>query len=153
MILAAQSGVQGAIVCAIQDSTRTNVLSKESATATLAWLENLKGEKPKEYLADFTVLLKKYRRMYRSSLPADRLRKIIKLHREFRNSFVHFTPTYWSIEISMLPELIESAVDFIGEAMKQEKVAVKVSGNFKRQIDRNLSKVREALAPSIANRN
>ena len=47
----------------------------------------------------------------------------------------------------MLPQLIESAVDFIAGAMKQEQVVVKLSGNFKRQIERNLSKVREALAP------
>jgi hypothetical protein len=147
MILAAHNGVQGAIVCAIQDTSRTSVLSKESATAMLDWLATLEGERPREHLADFISLLKKYRKAYRCSLPADQHRKIIKLHREFRNSFVHFTPTYWSIEISMLPELIESAVDFIAGAMKQEQVVVKLSGNFKRQIERNLSKVREALAP------
>jgi hypothetical protein len=146
MIVAAHNGVQGAIVCAIQDSTRTNVLSRESAAAVLDWLVRCEGEKPKEYLADFLSLIKKYRKSYPFSMTPIQYRNLIRLHREFRNSFVHFTPTYWSIQISMLPDLIESSVQLIETAMAHDQVVTKTHGNFKRQLATNLAVARAALA-------
>src|ERR1700761_5820564 len=64
MILAAHSSVQGALVCAIQDSSRTNILTKQSAASTLAWLENPTGVHPLPYLDHFPILIKKYRKKY-----------------------------------------------------------------------------------------
>jgi hypothetical protein len=62
VILAAHSGMQGALVCAIQDSTRTNILEKQSAAATLAWLDNPTGVHPSQFLDNFPALIKKYRK-------------------------------------------------------------------------------------------
>jgi hypothetical protein len=95
MILAAHNGVQGALVCAIQDSTSTNILRKDSAAAMLNWLDTLEGERPKEELADFTLLVKKFRNKYPALLAPGQHGKILRLHREFRNKFAHFTPTHW----------------------------------------------------------
>lgn len=146
MILAAHNGVQGAIVCAIQDTSGTNILSKRSATEMLSWLNMLEGERPKEQLADFSMLIKKFRTQYPAALTPDQLRKLLKLHQEFRNKFAHFTPTHWSIEISMLPVLVENAIELIEAAMRQDRVTVKTSGNFKRRLSRNLAATRAALA-------
>jgi hypothetical protein len=146
MILAAHSGVQGALVCAIQDSTGTNILSEPSAAAMLNWLETFEGDRPREHLADFGMLLKKFRKRYPSTLTSEQHRNIRRLDREFRNKFAHFTPTHWSIEISMLPTLVENAVDLIETAMQQDQVTVRTSGNFKRRLRANLAGARGALA-------
>jgi hypothetical protein len=147
MILAAHSGAQGALVCAIQDSTGTNILTRQSAGEMLDWLETLRGERPKEHLADFVMLLKKFRKRYPFALTSDQHRLILKLHREFRNKFAHFTPTHWSIEISMLPALVGSAIDLIEIAMRQDQVLLKLSGNFKRRLAKNLDAARQAILP------
>jgi hypothetical protein len=46
----------------------------------------------------------------------------------------------------MLPTLVETAVDLIEIAMRQDQVTVKTSGNFKRQLSGNLGAARAALA-------
>jgi hypothetical protein len=66
VILAAHSGMQGALVCAIQDCTRTNILEKQSAAATLAWLDNPTGVHPSQFLDSFPALIKKYRKNIRT---------------------------------------------------------------------------------------
>ena len=147
MILAAHSGAQGALVCAIQDSTGTNILTRQSAGEMLEWLESLQGERPKEHLADFVMLLKKFRKRYPSALRSDQHRLVLKLHREFRNKFAHFTPTHWSIEISMLPALVGSSIDLIEIAMRQDQVLLKLSGNFKRRLAKNLDADRQSILP------
>ena len=147
MILAAHSGVQGALVCALHDSTGTNILKQKSAAEMLNWLSTLEGERPKEQLADFSMLIKKYRKRYPLALTPEQHWKILKLHREFRNKFAHFTPTHWSIEISMMPSPIENALDLIETAMKQDQVTMKTSGNFKRHLSGNLALARAALVP------
>jgi hypothetical protein len=146
MILAAHNGVQGALVCAIQDSSSTNILNKQSAIEMLSWLDTLEGDRPKEHLADFSMLVKKFRKKYPAVLTPEQHRKILKLHREFRNKFAHFTPTHWSIEISMLPVLLESAIDLIEAAMQQHQVTLKTNGNYKRRLSGNLTAARAALA-------
>jgi hypothetical protein len=146
MILAAHNGVQGALVCAIQDTSGTNILSRQSAIEMLNWLDTLEGDRPKEHLADFSMLIKKFRKKYPAALSLEQYRKVLKLHREFRNKFAHFTPTHWSIEISMLPILISNAVDLIEIAMQQQQVTLKTHGNFKRRLGANLTATRAALA-------
>jgi hypothetical protein len=146
MILAAHNGVQGALVCAIQDSSSTNILREQSAIEMLNWLETLEGDRPTEHLADFSMLVKKFRKKYPTALNPEQHNKIIKLHREFRNKFAHFTPTHWSIEISMLPVLLESAIDLIETAMQQDQVTMRTNGNFKRRLNGNLISARAALA-------
>jgi hypothetical protein len=145
MILAAHNGVQGALVCAIQDSSGTNILSRQSAIEMLNWLDTLEGDRPKEHLADFGMLVKKFRKKYPAALTPEQHRKVLKLHREFRNKFAHFTPTHWSIEISMLPTLLENALDLIETAMQQDQVTARTNGNFKRRLSGNLAATRTAL--------
>src|SRR6266852_3026535 len=96
MILAAHNRLQGALVCAIQDTSSTNILSRQSAIEMLNWLDTLEGDPPKERLAEFTMLIKKFRKKYPEILTPEQHRKVLSLHREFRNKFAHFTPTHWS---------------------------------------------------------
>src|ERR1700738_1751738 len=113
MILAAHNGLQGALVCAIRDSSGTNILKERSAKAMLRWFNTFEGERPREHLDDFIALLKKYRKEYPCNGTIRQLKQLYKLHREFRNHFTHFVPIWWSIEIAMLPPMIESALDSI----------------------------------------
>jgi hypothetical protein len=43
MIIAAHNGLQGALVCAIKDTSGTNVLKRKSAKERLTWLDNPVG--------------------------------------------------------------------------------------------------------------
>jgi hypothetical protein len=112
MIVGAQSALQGAMVCALQDTTRTSVLKKKSAAAMLTYLQDrVEGaEMPKEWLEDFEPLLKKCEGQLGLTLGARERKDILLLHSEFRNSFIHFTPKGWSIEKVGLPRIVKAAL-------------------------------------------
>ena len=52
-IIAAQSGLQGAIVCALRDTMGVGVLDEKSACAIIKWHDDREGKYPREKLADF----------------------------------------------------------------------------------------------------
>ncbi len=146
MMLAAHDALQGAMVCAVQNTSCTNILNKQSEKETLDWLDKLEGDEPAQYLADFLTLLKKYRKKYPSSaITADQLNDIRKLHNQFRNNFAHFTPKGWSIEIAMLPKIIGNALNLVEMAMHQHQVTIHLSGNMKRRLAKNLTVTRAGL--------
>lgn len=146
IILAAHSGLQGALVCAIQDSTRTNILAKQSAAATLAWLEIQQGVQPPQYLDHFPALIKKYRKKYPDcSITVQQLKDLKKLHHEFRNQFTHFAPMQWSIEAAGLPRIAKAALDLIEDAMLKHQVEIHLTSNMKKRLVENLRAIREAL--------
>jgi hypothetical protein len=145
MIIAAHNGLQGALVCAIRDSSGTNVLKKRSAKAMLTWLDNPAGPPPQEHLDDFIPLLKKYRKKYPCRGTIQQLRQIHKLHSEFRNSFIHFVPGGWSIELAMLPAIIRTGLDLIEAAMQQHQVAIHFEEAMQRRLQQNLTATREHL--------
>jgi hypothetical protein len=111
-ILAAHNGAQGALVCAIKDTSGTNILDKRSAIAMLGWFEKSDEDQPRQHLDRFVVLLKKYKKKYPvPGLPNQQIKNLCKLNNEFRNNFVHFIPQGWSIDEAIFPPLIESALD------------------------------------------
>jgi hypothetical protein len=146
IILAAHSGLQGALVCAIQDSTRTNILAKASEAATLKWLENPTGVHPSQYLDHFPKLIRKFRKKYTDcSITVEQLKDLKKLHHEFRNQFTHFAPMQWSIELVGLPRIANAALDLIEDAMQKHQVEIHLTCNMKKRLAENLSATREAL--------
>jgi hypothetical protein len=145
MIIAAHNGLQGALVCAIRDTSGTNVLKERSAKAKLTWLANPAGTPPHERLDDFIPLLKKYRKKYPCCGTIQQLRQIHKLHSEFRNNFVHFVPKGWSIELAMLPAIIRTGLDLIEAAMQQHQVAIHLDEGMQRRLQQNLTVAREHL--------
>jgi hypothetical protein len=96
-------------------------------------------------MADFMTLFRKYRRRYPCKGTIQQLKQIRRLHQEFRNDFAHFVPKGWSIELAGLPAIIETALKLIEEAMKQDQVVMRLSGNRKRRLERNLVATRTAL--------
>jgi hypothetical protein len=146
IILAAHSGMQGALVCAIQDSTRTNVLDRQSAVATLAWLDNPIGDHPRQYLDHYPALLKKYRKKYPDcSITLQQIKDLKKLHSEFRNQFTHFSPMQWSIEAAGLPRITEAALCLIEDAMQKQQVEIHLTLEEKERLANNLKGIRGAL--------
>jgi hypothetical protein len=146
MIIAAHNGLQGALVCAIQDTSATNILDEKSGTKMLKYLETLEGDMPQERLADFTALLDKYQSKYPDpGITPEQLANIHGLHKQFRNNFAHFVPKGWWIEIAMLPAIIGTALDLIEAAMQQHQVVIHVSGNQKRRLERNLAATRAVI--------
>jgi hypothetical protein len=62
MIVATHNALQGAMVCALADTTGTAVLGNKSGARMLAWLETREGDRgkpPEERLAEFGILLER----------------------------------------------------------------------------------------------
>ena len=62
MIVATHNALQGAMVCALTETTGTAVLDEKSGAKMLAWLQKRDGDRgnaPRERLAEFDVLLKR----------------------------------------------------------------------------------------------
>ena len=128
MIVAAQSALQGAMVCALVDSTGTSVLKEEFAAKKLAWLQSHAEaqEPPQEWLKDFNRLLAKCEAEIGLVFGEKQREDIIKLHGYFRNSFIHFTPKGWGIEKRGLPQIIASAIDAVESLMALNRIGVRL---------------------------
>src|SRR4051812_15017130 len=57
VIVAAHDALQGAMICALNDTSGVSVLEQKSARKMLDWLETQEGEVPNERLAGFKTLL------------------------------------------------------------------------------------------------
>jgi hypothetical protein len=152
MVVGAHSALQGAMVCALADSTGTSILTKKSAREMLAWLNAdpaTRGPDPDERLADFGELLK--RCIARSDLlvltPKQR-KDIRSLHDHFRNNFVHFTPKGWSIEKAWLPRMVGTAMDAAEVLMRQHNVIVHIDEDQQQRLTDALTTVRSHLHTS-----
>jgi hypothetical protein len=140
MIIAAHDAVQGAIVCAIADTTGTNVLSEKSARKMLDFLEGTSKEYPSEFLADFKTLTN---RANVALLPRDA--KDIRMLHDFRNGFVHFTPKGWTIEGAGLPRITDAALGLVERLMQSDGVRYRLTGNQQRRVRDSIKAVRTAL--------
>jgi hypothetical protein len=144
LIIGAHDAVQAAIICAIADSTGTNVLSKKSARAVLDWLEDSSKKYPGKFMADFRTLLKRARIKFSTQERKD----IRKLH-GFRNEFVHFTPKSWSVELLGLPRIVGAALRLVERLMERDQPTVRMSGNRKRRLEQNLRQIRKNLGLAL----
>jgi hypothetical protein len=147
-IIGAQSALQGAMVCALADTTGTSVLSPKSADKLLDWLHSNdpnRGPPPNERLAEFGVLLEK-------SIAAGLIlteeqdKDVRRLHDYFRNRFSHFIPMGWGIHKAGLPRLIEAALGAVEKLMNTGRAAVHLDGSDRQRLDRTLRNSRIALA-------
>ena len=134
-------------MCAIQDLLPEQIFfEKQSAAATLAWLDNPTGVHPSQFLAGFPALIKKYRKRYPDcSITLQQHKDLKKLHSEFRNQFTHFAPMQWSIEVAGLPRIAKTALDLIEDAMRKHQVEIHLTCDMKKRLAENLKIIREAL--------
>jgi hypothetical protein len=113
-IIGAHDALQGALVCAYQDTSRTSVTAEEAQKKVLAWHEVRGcGEYPKERLAEFGTLLDRCLSARVLEVPQEKVEDIRRLHNEFRNPLAHFLPMGWAIETAGLPRIITAAVDAV----------------------------------------
>ena len=130
VIVAAHNAMQGAMVCALADSTGTSVLD-ESAKKVLDWLNaGMSGDSPDENLASFRRLLNRC-----TSGPEPLLRltpqqcqDITQLHDDLRNKFTHFLPQGWSILKADLPRIIITAMGAVESLMSRFPMETRVHG-------------------------
>jgi hypothetical protein len=147
-ILSAHSALQGAMVCALADTTGTSILSKESAAEMLDWLQSdheTRGEPPKEWLASFGQLFRMCKKAKILSLTAQQAKDILRLHRYFRNNFAHFTPKGWGIEKAGLPRMIGAALDAVEGLMQQHRVAMHLNEHDQGRLAKTLRTTRASL--------
>ena len=140
IIVGAHDALQGALVCAVADTTGTNLLSKKSAKKMLDWLEDTSRKYPGEYMADFATLLQRAA----VTLPSQDAKDMRKLHR-LRNDFAHFTPKGWCIELAGLPRIIEATLRLIERLTQSDRVEYRMTGNRKRRVRSNMKSARRAL--------
>ena len=150
-IMASHTGLQGAMVCALQDTSGVSILDEDCAHEMIEWHNKRTGKRPQEKLADFNTLLKRCRKGdfmqgQPLKLSHSQTRDIKRLHKDFRNNFAHFVPAGWSIEKAGLPRIVRAAVDTIETLMAHPKVIYKLSGNRKRRLAKGLELSKRGLA-------
>lgn len=148
MILGAQSALQGAMVCALVDSTGTSVLKKDSAAKVLAYLHaepGNRGKWPGEWLESFEGLMTKCESELGLKLSDEERKDILRLHSYFRNDFVHFTPKGWGIEKAGLPRMIQAAIDATENLMSMDRMGVYLEESQSRRFRAALSETRTGL--------
>jgi hypothetical protein len=147
-IIGAQSALQGAMVCALADTTGTSVLTEKSATEQLAWLQrdiDQRGEPPKEYLAEFKILLKKSMDELDLVLAEQQEKDIRRLHQYFRNQFAHFIPMGWAIEKAGLPRIVLAALHAVEHLMSCQRAAIHLDEDDQSRLRNALLNCREKL--------
>jgi hypothetical protein len=147
-IIGAQSALQGAMVCALADTTGTSVLTPKSGGKLLDWLQSddpNRGPPPKERLAEFGVLLEKAISAG-LVLTEEQEKDIRRMHDYFRNRFSHFIPMGWGIQKAGLPPIIEAALDAVEKLMNSGRAAVHLDGPDRRRFEWSLRNSRIALA-------
>ena len=151
MIVAAHGALQGAMVCALNDTSGVSVLADKSARETLEWHDAPKGTMPNQWLAGFESLLTRCQDKSRMEdeplvLTKEQQKDLKRLHEEFRNNFSHFTPMSWCIEKTGLPRIVGTAVDCIEYLMGCTQALFKLPGNRKRRLSKNIKETRATLA-------
>ena len=155
MIVAAQSALQGALVCALSGTAGIGALRKELHVAWLDWFDHRQGPPPDERLASFLTLLKwgtnEKRIRYGGGgaplkLTKAQMRDIKRLHGYFRNSFMHFAPKGWAIEVAGLPRMVLATIEATEFLMlNQPRVRMHLSGNQARFIETTATRARIAF--------
>jgi hypothetical protein len=129
VIIAAHSALQGAMVCHLSGTAQLGCLSSKRATAWLAWWRDetksasKADREPKNYMAQPDDL---FERLYTSRKRIEQgcggileisvsQKASFKTLNAFRNKFIHFTPTIWSIELSGLPQIIGDIFSVIAQ--------------------------------------
>ncbi len=118
-ILSVHTTVQGFMVLALRDSAGLNVLPKKLAAAWLtAHYQN--GPYPAERLDSFLNLYHKVKNKVmavqldaQAFKPSGSQGKSIRSLNALRNSFVHFLPASWSIEVSGLPRICLDSLNLV----------------------------------------
>jgi hypothetical protein len=124
-LIALASAVNGALTCNLSGTMQVGALCKRNAKRTIAALQIDSSEKlPEPRLANPHELLRRAKghgRIERAGpliyVTASQEKSFLRLF-EFRNQFIHFHPTSWSIEMTGMPstfldvmQIIEGAID------------------------------------------
>jgi hypothetical protein len=126
IILTSHATLQGTCVCILTRTDGTGALAKGNQKALMHKLygevngsRNLDDDSvdwPEDFIADLPELLKRLPNGLAVSLPGrkadygyDAAGDLRRLH-EFRNKFVHFSPTSWSLELAGLPRVVSNAL-------------------------------------------
>jgi hypothetical protein len=154
-IVSSHSALQGALVCFLTGTSGIEVLDERSAKQWRQWYETLEGPPPKERLAEFKLLLwRSCRKMKRDGQPLKvtrkELRDVLRLHRDFRNNFAHFTPKGWSIEKAGLPRILGTAVRFTGVLLSMDHMGYKLNGNQQRRLKKSIESIALLLPRTVA---
>ena len=148
--VAAHSGLQSAMVCALRDPAGISILQKDCAREMMEWFDHKRGECPKERLADFETLLRRCRKAGQMDgqplkLSEVQTKDVKRLHKEIRNEFAHFAPKGWSIEKAGLPRIILAAVGATEALMSHPRVSNQLNGNRKGRLTERLRVIRAKL--------
>jgi hypothetical protein len=147
-IIAAHNALQGAMVCALVDTTGVSVLGEDSAKAVLKRLEadsESRDKQPKERLATFLELFNRCCKQLDLKLTREQVRDIRRLNNDFRNNFAHFVPSGWAIEKAGLPRIIASALQGVENLMSHPRVLVHLDENDQLRLTRALKTIRASL--------
>ena len=120
VILALHNSLQGFMVLALRGHNNLNILTKECAEEWLAAYKQGRPRDPNPKLANFLDLYKRIKsdrmQLYINSKkfkPKQTQNWSVKKLNSFRNEFIHFTLTIWSLEIGGLPQIVKDCINII----------------------------------------
>jgi hypothetical protein len=114
----------------------------------LKWFDNQndnRGDAPEGWLARFPELPKLCRKQHKFTLEPQQIKDICRLHGEFRNDFIHFSPKGWAIEKAGLPRIIGAALNAIEQLMGQANVLVHLEEDQQQRLTHSLKSARAGL--------
>lgn len=121
VVISLHSALQGAMVCHLSGTGTVGALSKDSAKKRLKWNRNL-GDKDPGFVAPADELLdrmmidpsKRYEQTDASEIPVtDEQKKLFGRLHNLRNEFSHFKTKSWSIEVTLIEEILEPVLDLL----------------------------------------
>lgn len=121
VILALHAALQGACVCHLTTTAApVGAVTKKNAIEWLAYFDEARTDQnaivPKTHLMNLPDLLKAVRKPNScggisggACIPITdaELAWLSRIHDEFRNQFIHFSPVGWSFEVSGMPKIMQ----------------------------------------------
>jgi hypothetical protein len=108
IILAIHGALYSFMICALKGTSPDNVCfnTKAGKTKLIGFPEALKRCQDSAWMnvSGFTKVLQ---------LSEKQRRAVKRIHDEFRNQFVHYQPTIWSIELAGMSEIVMQALDVV----------------------------------------
>lgn len=105
IVLSIHGALYSFMVCALKGTRHNNVCfeTKTGKTKLIDFLEALKRcqDSAQKSVSGFTNVLQ---------LSEKQRQAVRRIHDEFRNQFVHYRPTIWSIELAGMPDIILQAM-------------------------------------------
>jgi hypothetical protein len=154
VILALHNALQGACVChLVSTASPVGAVTKSNESQWIDYFENKRSDEtqqpPKTVLMALPELLKAVRKPnsvgqkldlgHHVAISDSELQWLIRIHKEFRNQFIHYSPTGWVFDVSGMPKLAQLIARIINDILDGYWAFRKLSEERRNELKENLA--------------